>query len=76
VTNIGVTLQASSKTSKKVEHAFTIIGTARGSPQKTASVWTLEENIGCSFELKIQGKLPKPDPASILQLNIAFILLK
>lgn len=42
--NIGVTPQASSKTSKKAEHAFTIIGTARGSPQKTACVWTLEEN--------------------------------
>lgn len=42
--NIGVTPKASSETSKKVEHAFTIIGTARGSPQKTACVWTLEEN--------------------------------
>lgn len=42
--SIGVTPQASSETSKKVEHAFTIIGTARGSPNKTACVWTLEEN--------------------------------
>jgi hypothetical protein len=42
--NIGMTPKASSETSKKVEHAFTIIGTARGSPQKTACVWTLEEN--------------------------------
>ena len=42
--NIGVTPQVSSETSKTVEHAFTIIGTARGSPQKTTCVWTLEEN--------------------------------
>src|SRR6266516_227672 len=32
--NLGVTPQASSETSRKVEHAFTIVGTARGSPQK------------------------------------------
>jgi hypothetical protein len=44
VTNVGVTPQVSSEASKKVEHAFTIIGTARGSPQKTTCVWTLEEN--------------------------------
>jgi hypothetical protein len=37
-TNIGVTPQVSSETSKKVDHAFTIIGTARSSPQKTAYV--------------------------------------
>jgi len=42
--NIMVTPQASFETYKKVDHAFTIIGTARGSPQKTACVWTLEEN--------------------------------
>ena len=43
-TNIGVTPQFNSETFKRVEHAFTIVGTARGSPQKRSCVWSLEEN--------------------------------
>jgi hypothetical protein len=71
--SIGVTPQASSETSKKVEHAFTITGTARGSPQKTSCVWTLEENSsserGLPSELQL-ALLVEPQGAVAYEVDV------
>lgn len=42
--SVGVTPSGSRETSKEVEHAFTIEGSARGSPLPSSCVWTVQEN--------------------------------
>jgi hypothetical protein len=41
---VGVTPSGSHEVSKEVEHAFTVTGSARGSPYRNTCVWTIEEN--------------------------------
>ncbi|RDI84540.1 hypothetical protein Vi05172_g5206 [Venturia inaequalis] len=42
--SVGVTPSGSREISKEVEHAFTIEGSARGTPLRTSCVWTVQEN--------------------------------
>ncbi|QDS73739.1 hypothetical protein FKW77_004756 [Venturia effusa] len=42
--SVGVTPSAGRETSKEVEHAFTIEGSARGTPLRNNCVWTVQEN--------------------------------
>lgn len=42
--SVGVTPSGSRETSKEVEHAFTIEGSARGTPLRNSCVWTVQEN--------------------------------
>lgn len=42
--SVGVTPSGSRETSKEVDHAFTIEGSARGTPLRNTCVWTVQEN--------------------------------
>lgn len=54
---VGVTPSGSRETSKEVEHAFTIEGSARGTPLRNSCVWTVQENAsterGIPSELQV-----------------------
>jgi hypothetical protein len=64
--SLGFTPSGSSETKKEVQHAFTITGSARGSPTRNTCVWTVEENTsterGVPSELQLAALVQYTGP--------------
>lgn len=71
---MGVTPSTKRETQKKVEHAFTITGSSRGSPAKHTCVWTVEENEsterGIPSELQLAAVLQHMGPV-MMEIDIS-----
>lgn len=67
--SLGVTPSTNHETSKEVEHAFTITGSARGSPRRNTLVWTLQENgsteRGIPSEIQLAALVQHSGPVQI-----------
>ena len=68
VASAGVEPSVERETETNAEHAFTIIGTARGAPIKKYCVWTMEENRDSESGIPSEFQL-----AVVLEHNGAFI---
>jgi hypothetical protein len=66
---VGVTPSGSREVSKEVEHAFTVTGSARGSPYRNTCVWTVEENDsterGVPSELQLAALVQHAGPVQV-----------
>ncbi|KIW06217.1 uncharacterized protein PV09_02693 [Verruconis gallopava] len=71
--SLGVTPSGQSETQKQVQHAFTITGTARGTPTRNCCVWTVEENRsterGIPSELQLAALVQYAGPM-IMEIDI------
>lgn len=74
VARVGIKPSFSQEASNEVEHAFTITGTARGVPQKTTCVWTIEENsaseCGIPSEIRLATLLQHASPV-LCDVNVS-----
>jgi hypothetical protein len=72
--SIGVTPSTHHQTSKEVDHAFTIGGSARGTPLRQTCVWTISENKsserGVPSELQLAALVQHSGPMQV-EVDIA-----
>lgn len=72
--SVGITPSTSHETTKNIEHAFTITGSARGSPTRNTAVWTVEENAsserGVPSELQLAVLVAHSGPVEV-EVDIA-----
>jgi hypothetical protein len=66
---IGVTPSGSHQVQKEVQHAFTVAGSARGSPDRDTCVWTVAENAsterGVPSELRLAALVQHSGPVQV-----------
>jgi len=66
---IGVTPSGSRQVQKEIEHAFIIVGSARGTPYRDTCVWTVEENDsterGVPSELRLAALVQHSGPVQV-----------
>jgi hypothetical protein len=71
--SLGVTPSGQQETKKEVQHAFTITGSARGSPTRQTCVWTVEENSsterGIPSELQVAALIQYSGPM-LMEIDI------
>lgn len=72
--SLGVTPSGQTETKKEVQHAFTITGSARGTPTRNTCVWTVQENSsterGIPSELQLAALVQHTDSPLMMEIDI------